>query len=243
MKPENLLKTCPLNGIWRVIPSSQVTEVLAAAGLQFQIFDREHGAYDYESLLADITACQLARCSPFVRVRGTDGVEVQRCLDLGAEALVFPQLTTVEDFQRAAAMMDHAPVGTRGFNPFVRGHGYGSAKEDVLKVESPLFVPIIEMLAAVENLEEILKIDRIDMVYIGSYDLSAQLGCPGRMDDPRMVEVTDRIIDICAAAKVPVGLMALSRELANTFVERGVQAIVHGVETHRILQAFEDMVI
>ena len=109
-----------LHGIWRIIPNASLTEIIAQSGFNFQILDREHGAYDYDTLQADITACDARGCAPFVRVSGKDNVEVQRCLDLGAHGLVFPQLSTPEEFARASAMMDHAPVGTRGFNPFVQ---------------------------------------------------------------------------------------------------------------------------
>ena len=243
MKRSTLQQAAPLNGIWRIIPSSQITEILALAGMEFQILDREHGAYDYDSLLADITACQLHGCVPFVRVRGTDGIEVQRCLDLGAEGLVFPQLGNLAEFETAALMMDHAPTGTRGFNPFVRAYDYGSKAGKASSSEPPLFIPIVEKLSAVDDLDRILKIDRIDIVYIGSYDLSAELGCPGKMDDPRMVEVTARIIDACKANGKAIGHIALNKTGALSLVERGVQAIVHGVESHRIFEGFEGMMV
>jgi 4-hydroxy-2-oxoheptanedioate aldolase len=73
-----------LHGIWRIIPSPMLTEALAQGGLDFQILDCEHGAYDFATLLPDILACERQDCAAFVRVSGTDRIEVQRCLDLGA---------------------------------------------------------------------------------------------------------------------------------------------------------------
>lgn len=227
----------PHHGIWRIIPSPQLTELLAQAGLDFQILDCEHGAYDYATLTTDIIACEAQRCAPLVRVSGTDKVEVQRCLDLGAHGIVFPQLATRDDFARAAAMMDYAPAGTRGFNPFVRAGGYGGGSAQSPRPARPWFVPIVETLAAVEQLDAILQLERIDLVYVGSYDLSAQLGCAGRMDAPPLVATVETILAKCRAAGKAVSMMTLNPEATRALIARGVQAPVHGVESHRLKQA------
>jgi len=230
-----------LHGIWRVVPSPSLTEILAQGGLDFQILDCEHGAYDYQTLQADMTACALHQCQPFVRVSGRDKVEVQRVLDLGARGVVFPQLSSVEEFANAAAMMDHWPKGTRGFNPFVRTYKYGQAGGTAV-VDRPWFVPIIETLEAVELLDRILEIERIDMIYVGSYDLSAQLGCAGKMDTPELIAVVDRIFDVAQARGIRVGMMALSTPKGRALMDGGIGAIVHGVESHRILESISNIV-
>jgi 2-keto-3-deoxy-L-rhamnonate aldolase RhmA len=228
-----------LHGLWRIVPSPMFTEVFAQSGLDFQILDCEHGAYDYATLLPDILACERHGCAPVVRVSGTDKIEVQRCLDLGARGLVFPQLTTPESFARAGAMMDYAPVGTRGFNPFVRAGNYGApaASGAAPRADRPWFIPIIETLEAAKAIDAVAAIDRIDLVYIGVYDLSAQLGCPGKMDAPELTALVDQILAACASAGTPVALMALNPASAMQFAERGVQALVHGVDSHRVAQA------
>ena len=231
--------SAPLHGIWRIIPSPMLTEVLAQGGLDFQILDCEHGAYDFATLLPDILACERHACAPFVRVSGHDKVEVQRCLDLGAVGLVFPQLASRDDFARAAAMMDYAPAGTRGFNPFVRAARYGSP---AFSSSRPWFIPIVETLEAAEQIETILQLERIDLVYVGVYDLSAQLGTPGKMDSPQLIALVDRILAACAAANKPASLMALSTASADHLLARGVRAIVHGVESHRLTQAMREIV-
>lgn len=231
----------PLRGIWRVIPSPELTEILAEAGLDFQILDREHGRYDYDNLLTDLLACERAGCRPLVRVSTGDPAEVQRCLDLGAQGLVFPRLAGYADFERAASSMEYAPSGTRGFNPFVRAGRYGKAGRGAGALPRPWFVPIVETLQAVEQIETIAQLDRIDFIYIGAYDLSAQLGCPGRMDDPRLLAAMNCIADACRAAGTPVGQMVLTGAQAEAAAARGVQVHVHGVESHRLLLAADAM--
>ena len=216
-----------------------LTETLAQGGLDFQILDCEHGAYDFATLLPDILACERHACAPFIRVSGTDKIEVQRCLDLGARGLVFPQLTGPAEFARAAAMMDYGPAGTRGFNPFVRAGNYGTPSA---KSSRAWFIPIVETLEAAEQIESILQLARIDLVYIGVYDLSAQLGVPGQMDAPQLNALVDRILAACIAARKPASLMALTNAAAQHLIARGVRAVVHGVESHRLKQAMHEMV-
>jgi 4-hydroxy-2-oxoheptanedioate aldolase len=228
----------PLHGIWRIIPSPACTEILAQSGFDFQILDAEHGGYDYQTLLTDVIACEAHQCAPWIRVSGSDQVEVQRCLDLGARAIVFPQLANYGDFAAAAAMMDHAPAGVRGFNPFVRAYGYGTGSPPA----RPWFVPIIETLTAVEQLDRILQLERIDLIYIGSYDLSTQLGVAGRMDAPELTRVFDRIFERCHAAGKRVGAMALTGATVAALTARKIDALVHGVESHRLKQAMTGIV-
>ncbi len=225
------------HGLWRIVPSPMLTEIFAQSGFGFQILDCEHGAYDYATLLPDILACERHGCAPFVRVSGTSKIEVQRCLDLGARGLVFPQLATAADFERGGAMMDYAPAGTRGYNPFVRAMAYGTPATGVADRGRPWFIPIVETLQAAEEIDAIARLPRVDLIYIGAYDLSAQLGCAGRMDAPELTAVIDRIIAAARQAGKAVGSMALNPEAARALAARGVRAIVHGVESHRIKQA------
>ena len=226
----------PLHAIWRLSPSPVLTELFARNGLRVQILDCEHGAYDYATLLPDLIACERHGGIPLVRISGRDRVEAQRCLDLGAQGLVIPQLETVDDFTRVAGWLDHAPAGTRGYNPFVRAYGF-SAEAVSPQVRRPWYVPIVETLSAVEAIETIAAIDRIDAIYVGVYDLSTQLDCPGQMQHPRLLAVIDRIMAVCARVGRATGLMALDPASAQGLASRGVQLLVHGVDTQRIHQA------
>lgn len=227
----------PLHGLWRIMPSPMLTEIVARSGFALQILDCEHGPYDYATLLPDILACERHGCAPLVRVSGHDRIEVQRCLDLGARGLVFPQLAGADEFARAAAMMDYAPAGTRGFNPFVRAGNYGAPPATADAPARPWFVPIVETLQAVEQIEAIVRISRIDLVYIGVYDLSAQLGAPGRLDTPELSRLVDRVLGACAQGGKPVAMLAMTPQAVARLAARGVRAIVHGVDTQRIRES------
>ncbi len=225
------------NGIWRIIPSPFITEIIAQAGYDFQIFDCEHGAYDYTQLSNEIISCQNQKCKPFVRVSGLNKVEVQRVLDLGAAGIIFPSLSGFNDFETATKLLDYAPKGIRGFNPFVKTADYGSKKvDDILKPEC---ITIIETLEAVKQLDKILSLSRIDMFYIGSYDLSAQLNCIGKMDSPKLIKTTKEIITKVKAKGKKVGILVHDKKAYDYYKELGVTLFVHSVESFKIKKYFQ----
>lgn len=229
-----------LHAIWRIIPSTTLTEIIAQSGFDFQILDCEHGAYDYVSLESDIRGCAMYNCGSLVRVSGLNKVEVQRCLDLGADGIVFPQLNNYEDFEQAVKLLYYAPQGVRGYNPFVRVAGYGI--QDKNEKVKPLCIPIIETLQAITDLDRILTLEGIDALYIGSYDLSAQLECIGEMDAPELLDTVNLIIEKCKAASKPVALMIGNREQYRNYKNRGTSIFVHAVDSLQLKRTFKNVI-
>ena len=87
-----LKKGHPVIGTWSIISSPVVVEILALSGFDFLILDMEHGIYDITSLDSCIRACEVAGCSPIVRVPGMCPSAIQSSLDLGAHGIIVPQI-------------------------------------------------------------------------------------------------------------------------------------------------------
>jgi len=229
-----------LHGIWRIIPSSSITEIIGNSGFDFQILDCEHGSYDFGTLENDIRACELTNCESIVRVSGLNKVEVQRCLDLGANGIIFPQLCSFDDFEIATKLMEYGPKGIRGYNPFVRAFGYGNPKHHTRN--RPKCLTIIETLDAVKELDRILTLKGIDIIYIGSYDLSAQLGCVGQMDNSKLLSVIDIIIQKCNSASKSVSVMINNKSQYDVYKSKGVSIFLHGIDSFKIQHIFNDTI-
>ncbi|OAQ38803.1 hypothetical protein A5893_12195 [Pedobacter psychrophilus] len=224
-----------LHGIWRIIPSPAITEIIGQSGFDFQILDCEHGSYDFQTLLEDIRSCHFQKCLAYVRVSGLDKVEVQRCLDLGADGIVFPQLDSFEDFHLATKMLKYAPYGIRGFNPFVPSGEYGFKKINDNNISC---IVIIETLNAIKELDKILALTNITMIYIGVYDLSAQLNCIGEMDNPSLQEAVNLIIEKSIISNKMVSLMINNPESYKKYKHKGVKSFVHTIDGYQIKKAF-----
>jgi 2-keto-3-deoxy-L-rhamnonate aldolase RhmA len=226
------------HGIWRILPSMTLTEIIGQSGFDFQILDCEHGGYDFQTLDQDIRICHLQNNKAYVRVSGLHKVEVQRCLDLGADGIVFPQLNEYRDFELAASMLQYAPRGVRGFNPFVAAGGYGFGDIHAKKIDC---IAIIETLQAVEELDEIVQIPELDTLYIGVYDLSAQLNCIGVMDTPELLKVIDTVIKKCIEASKEVSLMVNNVDSFKHYRDKGVTSFVHTVDSFQLKNAFSNL--
>ena len=225
------------HGIWRIIPSVFLTEVICQSEYNFQILDCEHGSYSFESLHNDIRICKALNCEAFVRVSGLNKVEVQKCLDLGADGIVFPQLSSYEDFNLATKLMNFANKGLRGFNPFVPAGKYGfHTIKNNLKC-----IVIIETLEAVKNLDKILSISEISIIYIGTYDLSTQLDCTGEMDSPKLLKLVNKIVEKSLHYSKKVGLIIDSKENYKLYKKLGVNYFVHSVESFQIKKGLKNV--
>ena len=184
-------------GMWSLIPSATISEIGALAGLDFQILDLEHGSYDLSSLEENIRACEIANCSPIVRVPNLNPSIFQSVLDLGAHGIIAPQINNKEDAELVVKYTKFPPRGCRGYNPFTRSADYSNPPNNQIgKLDNSfcLISVIIENNDAYSDLHRILEIQEIDVIYLGIYDMSLALNCDGNTQDPRVLEKLTRSI-------------------------------------------------
>ncbi len=229
-------------GTWSTLTSASLCEVSAQTGIDFQILDMEHGAFDFESLENCIRAIEHHGCSPLVRIAGLEINDVQKALDLGAHGLIFPQVRGVADSERAVQFCQFAPKGLRGFNPFTRYRAFSVNPESkVFRGDDDFALKciILENKEALSELDQILKIKDLDLVYLGAYDMSVVLGKPGQMDSPEVQEfIVSGIKKIRDAGKY-VGLMTSDPEMSKHYRRLGANMIVMGVDSYLIAQGLK----
>lgn len=235
----------PVLGTWSIVANATLAEIASLAGLEFLILDLEHGPYDFGALESAIRACESAGSAPLVRVPSLDPSIFQRVLDLGAHGVVVPQITGRTDVERAVAYAKYAPVGTRGYNPFVRAAAFaGSTGESSGKLQTDfgLVCVIIENTAGYAELDQILSVSGLDAVYLGTYDISMALGCNGNTKDPRVLSfVADAGQRIVSAGKA-LGMMVRTQEEIEQALDLGATMLVYGVDAHVIHEAWRQPV-
>jgi 2-keto-3-deoxy-L-rhamnonate aldolase RhmA len=228
-----------LNGIWRTTPGSELTEIIAEAGFDFQILDLEHGALDWSEVQTAIRLNRLLGKTGFIRLGDRTPVAAQRALDTGADGIVYPQVETAEEVATLAENLSYAPAGKRGFNPFVAGSAYGGRL--TTPNEQPLLMPIVETKSALENLPVICAIPQVDVIYLGAYDLSVQFGTPGDIASSPVISAMKSAIEICKSHGCAVGLMVNSRDQVKEWSALGVQVFLHGVDCGIIRKSFSSI--
>ena len=120
-------------GPFMITSDPAYVEAAGYAGYDFVLLDMEHGPGTFENLQNLIRAANVAGVCPVVRVpRGMD-IWVDRALDVGAGAVMIPQIDTAEQARAAISAAKFSPVGTRGTCRFVRSAGFGAVEGGGLK--------------------------------------------------------------------------------------------------------------
>jgi 4-hydroxy-2-oxoheptanedioate aldolase len=229
----------PQAGFLNLIPSPVATQAVAAAGADVVLIDQEHGPIGPESLHAMIASTAGTRCSPWVRLSARDEGLAKTALDAGAEGIVFPLVSDAESAAECVALVRYPPRGRRGWGPFVAHSRWGVELFDYLasRGDATVCTLLIETRSAIENLEEICKVDGIDCLTIAPFDLSTDLGVPGRLDAPELVEAVTYAERVILDAGIPLGGAALTREQTQALVKRGYRLLWHSFDV-LILEQF-----
>jgi 4-hydroxy-2-oxoheptanedioate aldolase len=215
-----------------IIPSPVVTQAIASAGADAVVIDQEHAPVGPESLHAMIASTAGTKCLPFVRVTKCDQAMVKLALDFGAAGIVFPLVNSAEEAADCVAMTKYPPQGRRGFGPFIAHSRWAVPFEEyfVSIGNTARCNILIETRAAIQNIEAICAVPGISTLVLAGLDLSVNLGCSGRLDDPEFLEAVERFEKATAAAGVPKGTLALTGEQARVAAARGYSSVGLGFD-------------
>jgi 4-hydroxy-2-oxoheptanedioate aldolase len=167
-------------GLWSSLCSNYTVEVIAGAGYDWILLDMEHSPNDLESLLSQLQATAPYPAHPVVRVPWNDLVTIKRVLDIGAQSILIPYVSTVAEARAAVAATRYPPVGVRGVAGTTRASRFGRIAGYAKKAHEEICVLVqVETRQALDNLEAICAVEGIDGVFIGPADLHASLGYPG----------------------------------------------------------------
>jgi len=226
-------------GTWCLIPSAEVINVIAKSGLDYVIIDMEHGSMDFALVQRMVMAAEAEGCEAIVRVGSNDELEILRALDTGASGVIVPHIECVSDCRKAISYAKYPPIGIRGFSPYARAGGYTSQKGyTVLANEKILVGIIIESEEGIKNISEIIDQPDLDIVYVGTYDISSSLGVPGDVTNIKVLQILEECVDkIRKAGKVAGCLFHSSDELAY-FKKIGIGFMVYKVDSSVLFDGF-----
>ena len=179
-------------GLWSSLSSNYTVEVIAGAGYDWILLDMEHSPNDLESLLAQLQAAAPYPTHPVVRVPWNDTVTIKRVLDVGAQSLLIPYVSTVAEAKAAVAATRYPPAGVRGVAGTTRASRFGRVQGYAKKAHEEICVLVqVETRQALENLEAICAVEGVDGVFIGPADLHASLGYPGETANAAVVPLME----------------------------------------------------
>lgn len=195
-----------------------------AAGMNGVLIDLEHSSIDLDQC-AQFTMAALAHgITPVVRVPSLACSFVGRVLDGGAQGVIIPHVRTPKDALESARAAKFFPDGERSAIGGLAALQYGSfptLEANVANNANVMCIVMIETLEALESLEEIAAIPHIDVLLIGTNDLTACYGIPGEHDDPRITDAYAKVIAACKKTGKAVGIGGLyaRQDLIDKFIK------------------------
>ena len=185
----------PVVGITVNVNSVEVAAQAAGLGFDFLWLEMEHSPLSLETVRNIVLATRGSSALPFVRPPVNELWTAKRVLDAGALGVIFPFTNTPELARQAVAACRYPPAGLRGSGadlaafrwPSPEGY-YDFADKNIL------VVTVIEDAKALDHIDAIAATPGIDVLFIGTSDLSFSLGFRGEQGDPRLEKAIARIV-------------------------------------------------
>ena len=202
--------------------------IAAVAGADFLLFDTEHNGWTSETLRPLLAVSRAVDTVPLVRVDGLDPRPIGTALDLGAMGIMVPGVETGDEARRIVEYARYPPRGRRGSAFGVAHDDYRSGQRDLSIAsadEETLLIALVETAAGISNIDQIVAVPEIDVIWIGQSDLTMSMGIVGQYQDPRYLAAVDRVIDAATGAGKTLGFTVTSLDEGRRMIELGFRCI------------------
>lgn len=191
-------------GTFVTLSAPGIAETFGLAGYDFVIVDMEHSTISDADLENLVRAAAVAGAVTIARVYDASPPSVIRTLATGVDGILFPMVETADEARAALSALRLPPHGVRGWATLTRAagyyHGRGAKHEPFCAIQ-------IETKRAVENVEEILAVEGIEMVFLGPGDLRSSLvgeGFTGDDVDQELAKAVERVVSQWTDRSTPV---------------------------------------
>jgi 4-hydroxy-2-oxoheptanedioate aldolase len=212
-------------GTFISINAPSIVEVAGLSGLDFVIIDNEHSAIDIESVENLIRAAEVTGITPIVRIQENSQKIISRFLDIGAHGIQIPMISTVEEASLASRSCRFAPKGIRGVG-LGRSARWGTVPDYFNTAnEETLCVCMCETKKCVDDIDQIVRVDGIDVMFIGLVDLSQSLGFTGKIHHKEVEESVQKVLRALLRTEIVPGIAVQNTEEAMKRIEEGFRYI------------------
>lgn len=220
---------------------SAVPLIANAAGYDWLFIDSEHGSFSIHEASQISLAALSVGVTPIVRVPFGAIDEAARALDNGAAGIIVPHVDTAAQARDIAQALRFPPRGNRSWGgaPVLLNYGDHPLGEAMDAIDSETLVCVmLETQEAVANAAEIAAVPGIDVLLFGTYDLTAEMGIPGQVGDPRVQMAYANVADACRKNGKYMGMGPLgSAEWEARYVQVGARFVLAAGDHGLIMQA------
>ena len=216
----------PVFGAMLTFPSATAVEMLGYMGFDWVLLDNEHGSITIDTAEDLIRAADLTGVAPIVRPVANRPEVIAPFLDRGAWGVQVPHVNTREEAEAAVAACKYFPDGTRGIFSRGRPAEYGMRESTQAYAaganDNTLVCLMLEEMEAINNIDDIVCVKGVDVLFIGSGDLSQSMGHVGQQSHPEVLAVMEKGVKRIREAGVVAGV-SCPDALVPKFIDLGVQ--------------------
>ncbi|KAJ2978614.1 hypothetical protein NUW58_g7444 [Xylaria curta] len=218
-------------GVWQTLPGTNVSRILARTpGIDWVLVDCEHGNIDDAAMHEAVPAIASCGVSPIVRIPDMQGWMVK-----------IPLLRSAEEARQIVAAAKYPPQGQRGLGAmfamerFTERHKPIPTMTEYLQHANASLLTMvqIETQEALDAVEEIAAVPGVDVLFIGPYDLSNNIGHPilNGVMKPELEQAIDRILVASIKAGKKCAFYASNGQQAKEYADKGFHMINAGCDT------------
>ncbi|MCE0766024.1 HpcH/HpaI aldolase/citrate lyase family protein [Pseudonocardia kujensis] len=234
----------PQIGLWLALPSTESTEIVAAAGFDWLVVDGEHGPFDLAVVKSQLLAiAAYPGVEPVVRVPtglgGYGEAELKRCLDLGARTVLVPMISSADEAREVVRHCRYPQPGVDGSRGVAgaRAAAWGRDREYFSRANTDVCVLVqVETVEGLRSLDEIVAVGGVDGVFFGPSDLAASLGLLGRPEAPEVRQAIEDAIGNVRATGKAAGVLTRVPESAARYIDAGATFVAVGTDAGLLVE-------
>jgi 2-keto-3-deoxy-L-rhamnonate aldolase RhmA len=208
--------------------SPGIARLLASTGVDFVVYDMEHSGFGMDSIRMLLSQTRSLNLAALVRPPAGEYHLIAPVLDAGANGIIVPKVENAGQVAKVVDACKYYPEGHRGAAFSVAHDDYlpGDVTNKMIAANDGMICALlVETVPGLENVDEIVSVPGIDLVWVGFLDLSLSMGLPGQFEHPRFKQALARILDACESRGIPVGILANDVHQSMQYIKLGFRCI------------------
>lgn len=223
----------------RLVRTGEIAKIMQSAGFDWIWTDLEHGPHSLDQASQISLAALDAGITPLVRVPEGQYDMAARALDGGAWGIVMPHVDSAEEAREVVDRVKYPPLGHRSSGGLLPHFGYkamNGGEQARLVNENILTTVMLETPKAIANADAIAAVPGVDVLLIGTGDLTLELGISGDYGNAQVVAAYETVIAACRRHGKWPGMGGVgSDEHMRRFIAMGMRMILAGGDLNFLL--------
>ncbi|MCU6711848.1 aldolase/citrate lyase family protein [Paenibacillus sp. J5C_2022] len=226
------------------LADARAAEIAAMSGFDCIWTDMEHVPNDWSAVEKQILAGKVYGVDTIVRISRGSYSDYIRPLEMDAAGIMVPHIMSLADAKAVVRHTKFHPLGRRAVDGGNADGGFCTIglKDYLEQANAERFnILQIEDAEALDELEAIIALPGLDMIFFGPGDFSQSIGAPGQMDHPLLLETRVRIAKLAGKHGKFAGTVG-SAGNAEALVEMGYRFISVGADVVALSQYYRCLI-